>query len=347
MRVLVTGNAGFIGFHLVAALLARGDAVAGFDVVNDYYDPGLKEARLAELDRIAAETGSPYRFHRADLADRAAVEAAFDAGIGGGPFDRVIHLAAQAGVRYSLENPLAYVQSNLLGFTHILEACRHHGLPPLTFASTSSVYGGNTSMPFEEGQGVDHPLQFYAATKRANELMAHAYAHLYRLPVTGLRFFTVYGPWGRPDMAPMLFAEAIAHGRPIKVFNHGRHSRDFTYVGDIVEGVIRASDRPATPDPAWDPAHPDPATSSAPFRIYNIGNNAPVQLADFIAALEAALGRPAIQEFLPLQPGDVPDTFADSARLAEATGWQPGTPVAEGVARFVDWYQSFCPASIE
>ena len=341
MRVLVTGSAGFIGYHVARALMERGDAVVGFDVVNDYYDPALKEARLVELERVAQETGAEYRFLRADLADRAAVEAAFAEGIAGGPFDRVINLAAQAGVRYSLENPLAYVQSNILGFTHLLEACRYNGLPHLTFASTSSVYGGNTKMPFAEDQGVDHPLQFYAATKRANELMAHAYAHLYRLPVTGLRFFTVYGPWGRPDMAPMLFADAISHGRPIKVFNHGKHSRDFTYVGDIVEGVIRASDRPATPDPDWDAANPDPATSNAPYRIYNIGNNAPVQLADFIAALEKALGRAAIQELLPMQPGDVPDTFADSSRLARAVNWSPGTPVEEGVARFVEWYKAY------
>ena len=339
--VLVTGAAGFIGFHTAAELLRRGDAGVGFDVDNDYYDPALKEARLAELDRIAAEAGASWRFLRADLADRAAVEAAFEAGADGVPFVRVINLAAQAGVRYSLENPLAYVQSNLLGFTHILEGCRHHGVKHLTFASTSSVYGGNRRMPFSEDQGVDHPLQVYAATKRANELMAHAYAHLYRLPCTGLRFFTVYGPWGRPDMAPMLFADAISHGRPIKVFNHGKHSRDFTYVGDIVEGVIRASDLSASPDPDWDPAAPDPASSNAPYRIYNIGNNAPVELAAFIAALEAALGRRAIQEFLPLQPGDVPDTFADSSRLARATGWAPVTPVTEGVARFVDWYRAY------
>jgi UDP-glucuronate 4-epimerase len=334
LRVLVTGSAGFIGFHVAAALLRRGDAVIGFDNLNDYYDPALKEARLAELDRIAAATGATYDFRRAELADGAAVAAAF-AGPG---FDRVIHLAAQAGVRYSLENPLAYVESNLTGFTQILEACRQAGTPHLTFASTSSVYGANTTMPFEEGQGVDHPLQFYAATKRANELMAHAYAHLYRLPCTGLRFFTVYGPWGRPDMAPMIFAGAILEGRPIQLFNQGRHSRDFTYVGDIVEGVIRASDRIAAPDPDWDPAAPDPASSNAPYRLYNIGNNAPVQLADFIAALEAALGRPAIRELKPLQPGDVPDTFADSSRLERATGWRPGTPVVEGVRRFAEWY---------
>ena len=345
MRVLVTGAAGFIGFHVARALMARGDAVVGFDNVNDYYDPGLKEARLVELDRTAAEsgaqTGAAWHFRRADLADRAAVEATMAEGIGGAPFDRVIHLAAQAGVRYSLENPLAYVQSNLLGFTHVLEACRHATVPHLTYASTSSVYGGNTTMPFTEGQGVDHPLQFYAATKRANELMAHAYSHLYRLPTTGLRFFTVYGPWGRPDMAPMIFASAILEGRPIRVFNNGHHSRDFTYVDDIVEGVIRASDRIAEPDPDWDPSAPDPATSSAPFRIYNIGNSAPVELADFIAALESALGRPAIRELLPLQPGDVPDTYADSSRLARAVNWRPATPIAEGVRRFVAWYLDY------
>jgi UDP-glucuronate 4-epimerase len=253
----------------------------------------------------------------------------------------VIHLAAQAGVRYSLENPLAYVSSNLVGFTHVLEACRHANVPHLTYASTSSVYGANTTMPFSEAQGVNHPLQFYAATKRANELMAHAYSHLYRLPTTGLRFFTVYGPWGRPDMAPMIFAAAILEGRPIRLFNEGRHSRDFTYVDDIVEGVIRASDRPAAPDPDWDAGHPDPGTSNAPFRIYNIGNTAPVQLVDFIEALEAALGRRAVRELLPLQPGDVPDTHADSSRLARAADWQPRTPVREGVRRFADWYRAY------
>jgi UDP-glucuronate 4-epimerase len=342
MRVLVTGAAGFIGYHVARALLARGDAVTGFDVVNDYYDPALKEARLAEIEGAAPE--GAWAFLRGDLADREAVGAAFAEH---GPFERVIHLAAQAGVRYSLENPLAYVQSNILGFTHILEACRHAATPHLTYASTSSVYGANTTMPFAEDQGADHPLQFYAATKRAGELMAHAYSHLYGLPTTGLRFFTVYGPWGRPDMAPMLFASAILEGRPIKLFNNGAHSRDFTYVADIVEGVIRASDRPATPDPGWDASQPDPATSSAPFRIYNIGNNAPVQLGDFIAALEDALGRRAMRELLPLQPGDVPDTFADSSRLARAVNWRPGTPVATGVQRFVDWYLDFYGAPAE
>lgn len=330
MRVLVTGAAGFIGFHVARALLARGDSVTGFDNVNDYYDPALKEARLAEIARM----GGDWRFLRADLADRVAVDAAF----AGQDYDRVIHLAAQAGVRYSLENPLAYVESNVLGFTHVLEACRRAETPHLAFASTSSVYGGNTAMPFREAEGVDHPLQFYAATKRANELMAHAYAHLYRLPVTGLRFFTVYGPWGRPDMAPMLFAEAIMAGRPIRIFNEGRHSRDFTYIDDIVAGVIAAADRPATPDPAFDPAAPDPATSDAPFRLYNIGNGAPVELLDFIAALEAALGRSAIRELVPSQPGDVADTFADTSRLEAATGWRPAVPIEEGVRRFADWF---------
>jgi UDP-glucuronate 4-epimerase len=338
MRVLVTGAAGFIGFHVARALMARGDAVVGFDNVNAYYDVGLKEARLAELDRAAAGARADYAFLRADLADRTAVEAAFE---GHGPFDRVIHLAAQAGVRYSLENPVAYVESNLLGFTHVLEACRRAGVAHLAYASTSSVYGANRAMPFEEGQGVDHPLQLYAATKRANELMAHAYSHLYRLPTTGLRFFTVYGPWGRPDMAPMIFASAILEGRPIRLFNEGRHSRDFTYVDDIVDGVIRASDRVAEPDPAWNPAAPDPATSDAPFRIYNIGNTEAVALTDFIAALEATLGKTAVREYLPLQPGDVPDTHADSTRLMAATGWAPTTPVAEGVARFAAWFREW------
>lgn len=337
MRVLVTGAAGFIGFHVARALLARGDAVVGFDVVNDYYDPALKEARLVELEAAAGAAGA-WSFLRADIADRAAVDAAF---AGHGPFDRVIHLAAQAGVRHSLEHPVDYVQSNLLGFTHILEACRRGGVGQLTYASTSSVYGANATMPFTEGQGVDHPLQFYAATKRANELMAHAYSHLYRLPTTGLRFFTVYGPWGRPDMAPMLFADAILSGRPILLNNGGRHSRDFTYIDDIVGGIVRASDRPAAPDPDWDPRDPDPATSNAPFRLYNIGNNAPVQLGDFVVALEAALGRKATFEMRPLQPGDALDTFADSSRLARELNWRPATPVEVGVARFAEWYRGF------
>jgi UDP-glucuronate 4-epimerase len=338
LRVLVTGAAGFIGFFVARRLLARGDRVTGLDNLNDYYDPRLKAARLAELERA----GGDWAFRRADLADRAAVEAAFaDAERTGGRFDRVIHLAAQAGVRYSLENPIAYVEANLVGFTHLIEACRRAQTPHLVFASTSSVYGANTRMPFEEGQEVGHPLQFYAATKRANELMAHAYAHLFALPCTGLRFFTVYGPWGRPDMAPMIFADAISAGRPLKLFSAGRHSRDFTYVEDIAEGVVRASDAVATPDPAWDPAAPDPGTSAAPFRIYNIGNGAPVALLDFVAALERAMGRPALREDLPPQPGDVPDTWADCSRLEAATGWRPSTPVEEGVARFAAWYRGF------
>ena len=348
MRVLVTGAAGFIGFHVARALLARGDAVVGFDVVNDYYDPRLKEARLAELERIAAATGAPWRFVRADLADRAAVDAAFAEGADGGPFDRVIHLAAQAGVRYSLENPVAYVQSNVLGFTHILEACRHAATPHLTYASTSSVYGGNTTMPFEEAQGVDHPLQFYAATKRANELMAHAYSHLYRLPTTGLRFFTVYGPWGRPDMAPMLFAERHRRGPADPALQRGPAQPRLHLRRRHRRGRDPRLRPPCPARPGLGPGHaPDPATSNAPFRLYNIGNSAPVELADFIAALETALGKKAIRELLPLQPGDVPDTLADSARLARAVNWRPGTPVDEGVRRFVAWFEAWRAAEAE
>jgi len=337
MKILVSGAAGFIGFHTARQLIARGDAVVGFDVVDAYYDPALKEARLDRLAEAARAGAGSFKIIRADLADQAAVEAAFAAH----GFDRVIHLAAQAGVRHSLTHPHDYVRSNLTGFTNVLEACRHAGTAHLTYASTSSVYGANTRLPFSEDQGVDHPLQFYAATKRANELMAHAYSHLFRLPTTGLRFFTVYGPWGRPDMALFLFTKAILAGEPIRVFNHGNHSRDFTYVDDIVEGVIRASDRIATPDPDWDAAAPDPASSNAPFRLYNIGNSGQVRLAEYIAALEETLGRTAIQEFLPLQPGDVPDTRADVTRLEAATGWRPATPVRDGVRRFVEWYREY------
>ena len=342
MRVLVTGAAGFIGFHVARRLLARGDAVTGFDNLNAYYDPGLKAARLAELDG-RRKPGGDWRFRRADLADAAAVAAAFDeADRNGGPFDRVIHLAAQAGVRYSLENPEAYVEIEPRGLHP-----RARGLPARREPRTSSSPRPRASTaptprcPSREAQEVGHPLQFYAATKRANELMAHAYAHLFALPCTGLRFFTVYGPWGRPDMAPMLFADAILAGRPIRLYSEGRHSRDFTYVDDIAEGVLRAADVVATPDPGWDPAAPDPGTSAAPFRIYNIGNGAPVELLDFIAALERALGRAAIREPLPPQPGDVPDTWADCGRLAAATGWRPSTPVEAGVERFVAWYRDF------
>jgi len=336
MHVLVTGAAGFIGFHTARRLLDRGDHVVVVDSLNDYYDPRLKEARLAELTRHATSRGS-LEIVRGNLADRAVVEACFQRGTP----DRVIHLAAQAGVRYSLVNPHAYVESNIIAFTNVLEACRHHGVGHLTYASTSSVYGANKAMPFSEARGVDHPLQFYAATKRANELMAHSYSHLFKLPTTGLRFFTVYGPWGRPDMALFLFTERILRGDPIQVFNHGKHTRDFTYVSDIVEGVIRASDTPAAPDPSWDALRPDPSTSDAPFRVFNIGNNAPVHLREYISAIEEALGRTATLELLPLQPGDVPDTYADVSKLEAATGYRPATPVREGVAQFIAWYREY------
>ncbi len=343
MKVLVTGNAGFIGFHTAMALLERGDDVVGFDCVNHYYDPAIKETRLELLERKARESAGSYRFIRADLSDRQAVEACFAAH----RFDRVINLAAQAGVRYSLENPQAYVDSNIVGFTNILEGCRHGGVGHLTYASTSSVYGAHTHMPFSEHESVDHPVQFYAATKKANELMAHSYSHLFRLPTTGLRFFTVYGPWGRPDMALFLFTRKILAGEPIDVFSYGQHTRDFTYVDDIVEGVIRASDTPASPNPDWNAASPDPATSNAPYRIYNIGNNSPVKLTEYIEAVEAALGRTAIRNLLPPQPGDVPDTYADVSDLVRDLGFKPSTPVREGVARFVAWYRSYYGSSAE
>ena len=337
MKVLVTGAAGFIGFHTVTRLLARGDDVVGLDSVNDYYDPALKEARLRSLSEQAKEGRGEWTFVRADLAEADAVRRVFSTH----RFDRVIHLAAQAGVRYSLSHPESYAQSNLVGFTNVLEACRHHSLAHLTYASTSSVYGANTRMPFSEHRGADHPLQFYAATKRANELMAHAYSHLFGLPTTGLRFFTVYGPWGRPDMALFLFTKSILEGKPIKLFNHGKHSRDFTYVDDIVECVVRVSDTPAAPNPGWSSDAPDPATSNAPFRIYNIGNNRPVQLLDYVAAIEEAVGRESIREYLPMQPGDVPDTWADVSDLEREMQYCPSTPVKDGVARFVSWYRSY------
>lgn len=337
MKVLVTGNAGFIGYHVSRRLIERGDEVVGFDMVNDYYDPSLKEARLSLLEKAANSRPGSYNFVRANLAERAAVDRCF----GDHNFDRVIHLAAQAGVRYSLENPHSYVESNIVAFTNILEACRHARVSHLTYASTSSVYGANTKMPFNEHDVADHPLQFYAATKRANELMAHSYSHLFDLPTTGLRFFTVYGPWGRPDMALFLFTKSILEGTQIQVFNNGNHTRDFTYVEDIAEGVIRASDAVAKQNPAWDGNMPDPASSRAPFRIYNIGNSRPVRLGDYIAALETALGRKAEKEFLPLQPGDVPDTYADVGDLVFELGYRPNMPVTEGVRRFVDWYLEF------
>jgi UDP-glucuronate 4-epimerase len=337
LAILVTGNAGFIGFHTAKTLLERGDDVVGFDVVNDYYDPAIKEARLRILEETARATNARYEFVRGNLADRALVDSTFARN----DIRRVINLAAQAGVRYSIENPHAYVESNIVGFTNILEACRHNAVEHLVYASTSSVYGANKAMPFSEHVGVDHPLQFYAATKKANELMAHSYSHLYRLPTTGLRFFTVYGPWGRPDMALFLFAKNIIAGKPIDVFNYGNHTRDFTFVSDIVEGIIRACDKPAQPDPAWDAMQPDPATSDAPYRIYNIGNNSPVKLTQYIEALEDAIGRKAERNLLPLQAGDVPDTFADVSDLERELGYKPATSVRDGVAAFVDWYRDY------
>jgi UDP-glucuronate 4-epimerase len=332
MRILVTGAAGFIGSALSARLLARGDEVLGYDNLNPYYDPGLKEARLA---RLTTQPG--FACVRADLEDRAALERAF------AEFrpERVVNLAAQAGVRYSLANPHAYVQSNLVGFVNVLEACRHAKVEHLVYASSSSVYGGNRKLPFSTDDAIDHPLSLYAATKKANELMAHTYSHLYGLPTTGLRFFTVYGPWGRPDMALFLFTRKILAGEPIEVFNHGRHSRDFTYIDDNVEGVVRALDRVPGPDPAFDPLAPTPASSSAPYRVYNIGNHQPVELARYIEVIEEALGRTAEKILLPMQPGDVPDTFADIRALQRDTGYAPSTPVEIGVKRFVDWYRDY------
>ncbi len=332
MRILVTGAAGFIGSRLSQRLLERGDEVLGYDNLNAYYDPTLKEARLAQL---LPKRG--FRFVRAGLEDRPALDAAF---AGFSP-DRVVNLAAQAGVRYSLENPQAYVDSNITGFLNVLEACRHRGVEHLVYASSSSVYGANRKLPFAVEDGVDHPVSMYAATKKANELMAHTYSHLFGLPTTGLRVFTVYGPWGRPDMALFLFTRKILAGEPIDVFNHGRHTRDFTYIDDIVEGVIRTLDRVPGADPAYDALAPSPATSSAPFRVYNIGNHQPVELLRYIEVLEECLGRKAHKHLLPLQPGDVPDTCADVSALMRDTGYSPSTPVEVGVARFVEWYRDY------
>lgn len=338
MSVLITGVAGFIGFFTAKALLSRGEAVIGVDSLNDYYDPALKQARLELLQKQGREVDSgTFDFHAVDIADMSALHDVFAARKPA----RVINLAAQPGVRYSLENPHAYVQSNIVGFTNILECCRHHDVQHLVYASTSSVYGANTTMPYSEHHGVDHPLQFYAATKKANELMAHSYSHLFGLPTTGLRFFTVYGPWGRPDMAPFLFTKNIIDGTPINVFNYGQHSRDFTYVEDIAQGIILAVDNIAAPNPAWSSGAPDPQSSCAPYRIYNIGNNAPVMLADFIAAIENAVGKKAVRNLLPLQPGDVPDTFADASELVKAVGYKPDTPIDVGVRKFVDWYRAY------
>ena len=337
MKILVTGSAGFIGFHVAKSLLLRGDDVVGFDAVNSYYDPALKEARLKHLEQTGRAAKGTYSFIRADLTGRAQVERCFS----DHRFDRVIHLAAQAGVRHSIDHPHDYVQSNLVGFANILEACRHSRTPHLTYASTSSVYGANTAMPYSEHHNANHPLQLYAATKRANELMAHAYSHMFGLPTTGLRFFTVYGPWGRPDMAFFIFTKNILEGKPIKVFNYGNHSRDFTYIDDIVEGIIRVSGKIAEPDPEWRSDAPDPASSSAPYRIYNIGNSSPVKLGAYIEAIENALGLKAEKELLPMQPGDVADTCAGVGELAAAVGYKPATPVSVGIARFVEWYREY------
>ena len=333
--ILVTGAAGFIGAALAQRLLLRGDRVIGIDNLNSYYDPSLKQARLQTIEAMAAPDA--WRFERLALEDGTALMDLFGA-------ERprvVVNLAAQAGVRYSLENPAAYIQSNLVGFGHILEGCRHHGTEHLVYASSSSVYGGNRNLPFHEQQPVNHPVSLYAASKKANELMAHTYSHLYDLPATGLRFFTVYGPWGRPDMAPMLFAKAILGGEPIRVFNHGKMQRDFTYIDDIVEGVLRCCDKPASADPDFDPLAPDPATAAAPHRVFNIGNNEPTPLMRFIEVMEEALGTTAVKDFQPMQPGDVVATAADTTALEAWVGFRPNTPIETGVERFAQWYRRY------
>jgi UDP-glucuronate 4-epimerase len=332
MKFLVTGAAGFIGFYTALKLLERGEEVVGVDNLNGYYDPALKKARLVQLG-----SRSGFSFLHLDISERSAIAELFRVQ----RFDKVIHLAAQAGVRYAHHNPHAYIDSNIVGTQNILEGCRQNGVKHLVLASSSSVYGANTKMPFSEHDGVDHPVSLYAATKKANEVTAHAYAHLYRLPVTALRFFTVYGPWGRPDMAYFSFTKKILAGEPIEVFNNGDHARDFTYIDDIVEGVVRTADKIAGPDPNWNSGAPDPATSSAPFRIYNIGNNAPVALMDFIGAIEKATGREAKKTFLPMQAGDVSATYADIDDLARDVGFRPSTPLSEGISRFVAWYRSY------
>ena len=332
MPILVTGAAGFIGYHTAARLLDRGHEVIGLDNLNPYYDVSLKEARLARL-----KERERFRFLKADLADQSTIEATFAEE----KPERVIHLAAQAGVRYSLDHPHPYISSNIVGFLHILEGCRHHGVEHLVYASSSSVYGANRKLPFDVKDPVDHPVSLYGATKKANELLAHSYAHLFRLPVSGLRFFTVYGPWGRPDMSLFVFTRKLLAGEPIQVFNFGHHARDFTYIDDAVEGVVRVLDAVATPDPNWRPEAPDPATSSAPYRLYNIGNHSPVGLLDYIVAIEKAVGRKAKLELLPQQPGDVEETYAAVEALKEATGFQPHPPLEEGITRFVAWYRDY------
>ncbi|HEY2682956.1 MAG TPA: NAD-dependent epimerase [Steroidobacteraceae bacterium] len=332
MRILVTGAAGFIGYFVSQALLERGDEVVGLDNLNSYYDPRLKQSRLELLQKH-----KNFRFEKLDIAERASIEALFETH----KFERVVHLAAQAGVRHSIDHPHIYVDTNVTGFLHILEGCRRNGVGHLVYASTSSVYGANTHMPFAVEQNVDHPLSLYAATKKANELMAHCYSSLYGLPTTGLRFFTVYGPWGRPDMALFLFTRNILAGKPIDVFNYGKHKRDFTFVGDIAAGVIAALDHPARPDPAWNSDDPNPSTGRAPYRIYNIGNQRPVELSRYIEVLEQCLGRKAQKNLLPLQLGDVPDTVADVDALSRDVGYRPNTPIEEGVRRFVEWYREY------
>ena len=333
MKVLVTGAAGFIGFHTTLRLLERGDTVVGIDNLNDYYDPTLKDARLAEIRR----QGGRFTFHKMDLADLDSMSALFAEE----SFGRVVNLAAQAGVRYAAQNPHSYVQSNIAGFVNLLECCRHHPVEHLVYASSSSVYGANEKQPFSVSDNVDHPVSLYAASKKSNELMAHVYSDLFGIPTTGLRFFTVYGPWGRPDMSPFLFTSAISEGRAIDVFNYGKHRRDFTYVDDVVEGVVRVLDRPATPDPDWSGQTPDPSSSRAPYRVYNIGNTQPVNLLDYIEIIEQKLGKTVEKNLKPMQPGDVPDTFADVTQLVEDTGYRPSTPLDKGIGKFVEWYKEY------
>jgi UDP-glucuronate 4-epimerase len=347
MKILVTGTAGFIGFHLAQALLARGDEVVGLDSINDYYDQrvkfgrlqaaGIAQAEINEGQLLRSTTQPGYRFVKLQLEDRAALEQLFATE----KFDAVCNLAAQAGVRYSLQNPQAYIDANIVGFLNILECCRHHGVKNLSYASSSSVYGLNETLPFSTTQNVDHPISLYAASKKSNELMAHTYSHLFGIRTTGLRFFTVYGPWGRPDMALFLFTKAALAGEPIKVFNNGDMKRDFTYIDDIVEGVVRVIDNPASPDPHWTGMDPNPGSSSAPYKIYNIGNNSPVRLMDFIEAIEKTLGKPITKQMMPIQPGDVPATFADVTDLVEDMDYKPNTPVQQGIDNFVAWYRDF------
>ena len=337
MKILVTGAAGFIGFHVSLKLIERGDDVVGLDNVNNYYDPSLKEKRLSLLEEDSVNTKGSFSFYKEDLADREKVELCFQ----NNNFNKVINLAAQAGVRKSLEDPFSYIDSNIVGFVNILEACRHYSIKHLTYASTSSVYGLNRKLPFSESDIADHPIQIYAATKRANELMAHSYSHLFKIPTTGLRFFTVYGPWGRPDMALFKFTKNILSGKPIQIFNHGKHSRDFTYIDDIVNGIILASDKIASPSDKWSSLNPNPSSSSAPFNIYNIGSGSKVSLEEYISAIEAELGINAKKEYLEMQLGDVEESSADISKISAQTGYQPSIEYKEGVSRFIKWYKSY------